>query len=82
MELKKYKTKVKNDHKIYGQNEYVLGRISGLQYAYCGGDPKIGYAVMRGEEKTIFTAECSEEQYERFKTVVEEMYPGLCEFDV
>ena len=82
MERKRYYTKVKNDHKIYGQNEYVLGRISGLQYAYCDGNPVIGHATQRGEDKTIFIAECSEDKYEKFKTVVEELYPGLCEFDV
>lgn len=77
-----YWTKVNGNHEIFGVNpDYVRGRISGFLEVLCGKsiaptsrDPETDDAHMG--------VKCTEEQYRVFRKLVEERYPGLCEFDV
>ena len=78
MEKRIVKTLIKKDHKL-GNNEYVKGRISGIQSIMCPRDFEFGTG--RNEDGFILVAECDVNQYDRFINVIEEMYPGLCIFD-
>ena len=75
-----FKTLVREDHK-HGNNEYVLGRIGGIQQVMCNGEPLKGFAVKHvvGTGAVLMT-ECTPEQYVAFMKFVKEMYPGLCVF--
>lgn len=79
----KFKTLVKNGKngapKQWADNDYVLGRISGFMNVLCDGD-KHSHKVIKSKG-TILTAECEPEAYEKFVTMVEDHYPGLCEFN-
>ena len=81
MEKRIFKTIVKYDHDLGGE-EYVLGRISGIQLAMCDEDPKNGFvwSYVPGVGDMIKT-ECTSEQYDAFAKVIEKLYPGLCIFD-
>lgn len=76
MEERKFKTLVGR-----GANDYIRGRISGMQEVICVGFNKIGYANGKCDEGTIMTTKCSAEKYYLFAAVVERYYPGLCTFD-
>ena len=88
MERKLFKTLLKTDHKFYN-NAYVRGRIYGIAEIICELwedktlNKKTCYGTfMTNNDGTIRYLEtrCTEEQYERFKTYVEDFYPDLCEF--
>lgn len=87
MEERKYRTLIKKNHK-FGENEYVQGRISGIQEVICDRDRngvdnpavEVLYDVMN--TGLVLTTLCSQEQYDRFAELVEKHYPGLCVFDV
>lgn len=85
MEKKVFNTLIKKDHK-FGENEYVHGRISGMQEMICDGNnngvDEPGYAMWHipGVGEVLVTY-CEPEKYESFKNLVEKHYPGLCEFD-
>ena len=83
MEERIFNTLVKHDHK-FGENKFVRGVIVGIRYAVLHYDRGIELAnekIMRTGD-VIIPAQCTAEEYEKFKTLVEERYPGLCEFDV
>lgn len=80
MEKRLYKTLVKANQKL-GNSEYVRGRISGIEFVICEGVVDASYATRVDEKGHILTTKCTADQYERFRMLVAEMYPGLCEFD-
>ena len=76
-----FKTLVKNDESVkeaWRNNKYVFGRVSGMQYALCGGDKFANKETTNGR---IYTTNCNPEKYAEFIKLVEECYPGMCEFD-
>ena len=82
MEKRYFHTLVKHDHK-FGDNKFVRGVINGIRYALLHYDQRIELANILKTDTgdAIIPAICTAEEYEKFKTLVEERYPGLCEFD-
>lgn len=85
MAEKRYYTRVKNDHPVYGNNSYVCGVVMGIMSTTVGDGPdfrRVG--PMDVSEKTgdhIMNVKTTEELYQLFAERVEKRYPGLCEFD-
>ena len=79
MEIKKFKTLVKRDHKLFG--EYTEGRINGLLMGMCHGPFGKPYAIDVVDAGNIHTAVCTQEKYDLFTKAVERWYPGMCEFN-
>lgn len=80
-ENKIFKTLIKTDEsvrKAWRNNKYVFGRISGMQCALCGRDKFGNKETVNGR---IYTTECTPENYAEFMKLVEECYPGMCEFN-
>lgn len=75
----RFETLMKEDHK-FGDNQYVLGRISGMLYAICN-DDYLCWGHCKNNAGYILITECTPERYEIFKEKVEEQYPDLCIFD-
>ena len=76
-----FKTLVKNGEDVkehWRNNDYVLGRISGMNCAICG---KAKYPNMKTEIGIIIITKCDPEKYVEFTKMVKEHYPGLCEFN-
>ena len=76
-----FKTLIKNDESVreaWRDNSYVRGKISGMQYILCGRDKFANKMVANG---VIFRTKCEPEKYEEFMKIVEECYPGVCEFN-
>lgn len=72
-------TLIKRNHDKFGDNAYVMGRISGMQLVICECDDK--FPITEIEEGHILTTKCTLKQYEDFMNLIEKHYPGLCEFD-
>lgn len=66
------------------RNDYILGRIDGFMEAICEYLDQIKYPMRQNINtgEYILTVNCTSEQYEQFKKMVEKRYPGLCKFDV
>ena len=81
MEKRIFKTILKDDHELI-DNEYVLGRISGIKLAMCDKDPTKGFIWEHicGVGHMLKT-ECTSDQYDAFTKIIEELYPGFCIFD-
>ena len=79
MEIKKFKTLAKREHKLY--SNYVRGKINGAMHVMCDGPFAVPSAMDIMEHGTIYVTKCTQEQYDLFTKVVENWYPGLCEFD-
>ena len=63
-------------------NDYVVGRIMGVNYVICNGVPGKGYGmIMNDDGSNFFRTVCTADQYTAFAKIVEELYPGLCIFD-
>lgn len=77
MDKSVYTTLVKYDHKLYGRNAYVRGRIAGYLDCICG--ITSSWSEVKGVGRTIKT-KCTLKEYEMFIDKVEKHYPGLCEF--
>ena len=81
MDVKKFKTLVKKEEGL-GDNEYVRGRISGIIIALCYDENKHPYRWSHADEKgRVITIRCTDEQYDKFKEIVDECYPNLCQFN-
>lgn len=85
MEKTTFKTLVRADHKLGGKS-YVFGRISGIQYVVCDTGclytkERLLSGTGRNEFGNILKTVCTAEEYEKFATIVEEQYPGLCVFN-
>lgn len=82
MEIREFNTFVKKGVKpCFDDNDYVLGRISGMMDAICNPENEPAFATYHIPEGTGLTVECTQEQYDKFTKMVEKNYPGLCEFD-
>lgn len=78
---KNYKTRIKNNHPVFGENQYVTGVVMGMLTMIAGED-HIGLTLF--DRKTgdhVFQSRTTEEKYNYFVSRVNEKYPGLCEFD-
>ena len=73
---KKYfiNTLIKRDHK-FGDDKYVLGRISGVGYILAG--KKKFYGMMKTDKGIIYRNEFTPEKYDEFINVIDKLYPGL-----
>lgn len=84
MEKMVFKTLVKAEHKL-GCDNYVLGRISGIQYVVCDRVGTETEQPLYGRGFTalgsIFKTKCTAEQYDEFASIVESEYPELCVFN-
>lgn len=78
MENQKFKTLVKSEHNL-GGNDYILGRISGIGLMVKDYED-VTYPIQRIEEGNIITMKCTLAQYENFINAVETHYPELCKF--
>lgn len=74
-----YKTLVKKDHKL-GNNKYVLGRISGIKHVICSNDKSQRYGNSGVDNGVVLRVDCEKSKYDEFVTMIEDLYPGLCEF--
>ena len=79
MDERLFKTKINKRHKLY--SDYVVGRISGMQFMACESSADRRFAVKDMSDCKIMATECAEAQYLYFASIVEDHYPGLCEFD-
>lgn len=79
MERRIFNTLVKKEHAKFGDNKYVNGRISGIGYMINESD--MNFANTHGNEGFIYINKFTTDEYEKFKEIVEKLYPGLCEFD-
>jgi hypothetical protein len=77
MGKKNFKTYVKADHKLSG-NEYIKGRISGIARVICG--EAVGVGLVDNEGGVLMFHTCTKRQYEKFRKIIEELYPDLCTF--
>ena len=81
MGKKLFKVFIKPDHK-FGKNEYIQGRIVGIAHAMTGGLTGGGYAVVSHDDGGVsFCVKCVTRKYRKFKEIIENNYPGLCEFN-
>lgn len=78
-EKKIFKTLLNNSHELRG-DRYVEGRIFGIAEIMC--EALGGYRNRVSKDGNIRFLEtwCTEEKYEKFKSYVENLYPGLCMF--
>lgn len=85
---KKFKTIIKTTWKTRRtgkevfSNEFIKGQVIGMLRGIVGYEVRL--YPMRTNNKTGYTlmkAECTQEQYDKFKEFVEYCYPELCEFD-
>ena len=83
MDKKIFTTIVKSEDEVGISNDYMLGRIRGIEYAMCGGEQGANFATMYCPKngRRCFDTKCSDEEYLAFKAMVERLYPGLCIFD-
>lgn len=82
MDKKMFWTRIKGDHKVWGNSEFVKGVIVGIQYIICGSNTD---THMRSDEETgdvFLSVRCTTTLYQVFVGAVEKRYPKLCEFDV
>ena len=88
MDKKIYTTVIRNT-----KNEYILGRISGIFRAFSSGELsdlevltkeifRIGDFYISKPWAHQIKVQATSEQYCKMKVVVEQCYPGLCDFDV
>lgn len=74
-------------------SRYVLGRITGMLTAICKEDPtsNAGYSIygysassndLDGHTCYGLVEKTTEEEYSKFRAIVEALYPGVCAFDV
>lgn len=76
-----YKTMVRNDHKLSG-NDYVYGKISGIADAIFGGKKLTSWYSHKDDRTRYFEVYSSPLKYWLFRKKVEKIYPDLCDFDV
>ena len=91
MEKKKIRTKINLEYTSpkgtnVQTNHYIRGRVHGFMTALCGDEKHYGNGVLTNEEGEVIgyvmKTYATDEQYEQFKQLVEQQYPGLCEFDI
>lgn len=75
-----YITRIRNDHK-FSDSDFVLGKIIGYADVICYGRSHTPIELNRETGEYFYGVYCTEEEYGRFSKMVEEHYPGLCEFN-
>lgn len=81
MEKRIFKTLILKKGRL-GKNKYVHGRICGMNLVLCGGvESDRRFPLLENRKITIILSECTQKQYNKFKELVEEVYPGICIFD-
>jgi hypothetical protein len=80
MEKKIFKTLVTRGVQPRYDNDFVLGKIAGIQRAICNPTDEQEFACRHKDTGVVFTTECTEEEYKQFTEIVERTYPGLCKF--
>jgi hypothetical protein len=77
-----FETLIKNTKDVtpkhWRNNAYIRGRISGISLAICGGNLR---PYRREKGGYVQVVVCEPEKYVEFKKLVDECYPGLCEFN-
>lgn len=79
MEERLFWTLIKANHRL-GGNEYIHGRISGIQYIICQ-ETDMVTGNMENDDGFILSIITTQNKYNKFAKIIEEMYPGLCTFD-
>lgn len=82
MKTKYFATLIPYDHPL-ADNDYVAGRISAAFRLICNTDKLICYCIPQGlgHCDTCYVVLATSEQYDKFKSVLEKWYPGLCKFE-
>lgn len=85
--MEKFKTLIrkeyrsKNNGRTLWTNDYIIGRVNGIEYVLCGHCGEYKHRTMYGNNNEfVIVSYCTKEDYENFATEVEKLYPGLCEF--
>lgn len=89
METRLYKTMITETYiaksgRTLSINDYILGIINGVKLGVCdlpNGSKRYANKILDGG-RILMRTECTEEQYNLFRLVIDSRYPGLCEFDV
>lgn len=64
-----------------GNELYVFGVIQGLMMGICDPDCKtFRWDCEIFQDFCIFTIDTTQERFDRFRSFVEKIYPGLCKF--
>lgn len=80
MQTKRFITRAKT--KYVGNELHVFGIIQGLQIAICDYDKKsFGYDCELYYGFCMFITDTTQERYDKFRSIVETLYPGLCHFE-
>lgn len=80
LDMVRHYTFVLRYHPDYMNNiKFILGRISGINYVIC--NDGVGTNVYYKEIGAILESWCTDIEYELFKSIVDEDYPGLCIFN-
>ena len=79
--METFKTLIKKEHENHSrwnsENDYVVGRVSGISLVLCG-SPREAYELTN--DGVVLTVTCEPEAYEHFMCIVEKQYPKMCEF--
>ena len=80
MDIKRFITIAKRGY--IGNEMYVFGVIQGLQIAVCDYDKKcFGYDCELFSHSCRFVTDTTQERFNKFREMVETIYPGLCKFE-
>lgn len=77
---RKFVTAVPGNHK-HVNNEYIIGRLTAVLQIICDPDGVITKRNLDDGGYTL-TVKTREPLYNAAKDLIEEWYPGMCEFDV
>ena len=79
MDIKRFMTIAKRGY--IGNETHAFGVIQGLQIAVCDHDKKgFGYDCESFNDFCIFVTDTTQRRFNKFRKMVETIYPGLCEF--
>lgn len=79
MDNKRFMTIAKRGY--IGNEMHAFGVIHGLQIAVCDHNKKgFGYDCELFNDFCIFVTDTTQEQFDKFRKMVETIYPGMCEF--
>lgn len=80
MGIKRFITKAKRGY--IGNEMHAFGIIQGLQIAVCDYDKKdFGYDCELFNYSCRFVTDTTQERFDKFREMVETIYPGLCRFE-
>lgn len=80
-DIKRFITKAKRNY--IGNELYVFGIIHGLEIAICDSESKtLGWDCELFNNFCLFITDTTQERFDKFRKLVEAIYPGLCEYEV